>query len=78
MTKPKLKQQRITTPPEAPNRRDKKKQKPIDDDEKMEAIEEEMPTTDPKTTFQGIGTAAILLYKNPDDDRWKKLNPQTK
>jgi hypothetical protein len=78
MTKLKQKQQRITTPPESPNRRDKKKQKPIDDDEKMEEIEEEMLTTDPKTTFPGIGAAAILLYKNPDADRWKKLNPQTK
>ena len=43
----------------------------------MEEIEEETPATDPKITFLGMGTAAILLDKNPDDDRWKKLNPLT-
>jgi hypothetical protein len=78
MTKKQMKQQRLTVQAESPNRRDKKKQKGTEEDEKMNEIEEELTETGQKAVFREPLAEAKLLFRKPEDERWRKLGPQIK
>ena len=69
MIKKQLKQQRLSALTKSPNRRDTKKQQGMNNDKKMEDIEEEMKAANPKELFSGISVETTLLFKNPDNDR---------